>query len=155
MSWRVAGPSASTHRNSIMDAHAHAHDVAAEDGLGAGGPHRVEAGPVNGVDRGGDEDDDDDDDDDEGSGYQPLWVRLACIGLDFLTQTYDQIRIVPELALFEQYVCRAHYGQDAGSSLISYGAILPPELCKTHDVQYQLARLRSWKALLDGIASMK
>lgn len=77
--------------------------------------------------------------------YQPLWVRLACIGLDFLTQTYDQIRIVPEIVLFEQYVCRAHYAQDAGS-------IISPELCKVHDVQYQLARLRSWKALFDGIA---
>lgn len=77
--------------------------------------------------------------------YQPLWVRLACIGLDFLTQTYDQIRIVPEIVLFEQYVCRAHYAQDAGS-------IISPGLCKAHDVQYQLARLRSWKALFDGIA---
>lgn len=137
-----------------------AHDVAAGDGLSAGEPHRVQAGPVHGVDGGSNnnddvDDDDDDEDKDKDSGYQPLWVRLACIGLDFLTQTYDQIRIVPEIALFEQYVCRAHYGQDAGGNLISYGAIyLPPELCKTPRVQYQLARLRGWKALFDGIASM-
>lgn len=82
---------------------------------------------------------------DERFAYQPLWVRLACIGLDFLTQTYDQVRIVPEIALFEQYVCRAHYGQDA---------IISHELCRDHHVQYQLARLRSWKALFDGITSM-
>ncbi|KUI59808.1 hypothetical protein VP1G_06988 [Cytospora mali] len=88
---------------------------------------------------------------DGGFAYLPLWVRLACIGLDFLTQTYDQIRIVPEIALFEQYVCRAHYAQDGGY-YIPDGSIISPELCKVHDVQYQLARLRSWKALFDGIA---
>lgn len=91
----------------------------------------------------------DHDDDGAGAGYQPLWVRLACIGLDFLTQTYDQIRIVPEIVLFEQYVCRSHY---AGGGSLPDGGI-PHELCKNPDVQYQLARLRSWKALFDGIAS--
>lgn len=93
--------------------------------------------------------DHDRDDDGAGAGYQPLWVRLACIGLDFLTQTYDQIRIVPEIVLFEQYVCRSHY---AGGGSLPDGGI-PHELCKNPDVQYQLARLRSWKALFDGIAS--
>lgn len=96
---------------------------------------------------------------DEGFTYLPFWVRLACIGLDFLTQTYDQIRIVPELALFEQYVCRAHYANEPGSYYISDASIgsmvLPPELCKTPDVQYQLARLRSWKAIFDGVTSME
>lgn len=88
-----------------------------------------------------------------GAGYQPLWVRLACIGLDFLTQTYDQIRIVPEIVLFEQFVCRSHHaGGGAGGHALPDGRI-PHELCKNPDVQYQLARLRSWKALFDGIAS--
>lgn len=88
-----------------------------------------------------------------GPGYQPLWVRLACIGLDFLTQTYDQIRIVPEIVLFEQFVCRSHHaGGGAGGHALPDGRI-PHELCKNPDVQYQLARLRSWKALFDGIAS--
>ncbi|KAK7715902.1 hypothetical protein SLS63_011241 [Diaporthe eres] len=103
---------------------------------------------------------DDNDDEGAGAGYQPLWVRLACIGLDFLTQTYDQIRLVPEIVLFEQYVCRSHYagggGGGHGGSLpdgLPDGRI-PHELCKNPDVQYQLARLRSWKALFDGIASM-
>ncbi|KAK7704419.1 hypothetical protein SLS64_008606 [Diaporthe eres] len=101
---------------------------------------------------------DDNDDEGAGAGYQPLWVRLACIGLDFLTQTYDQIRLVPEIVLFEQYVCRSHYagggGGGHGGSLpdgLPDGRI-PHELCKNPDVQYQLARLRSWKALFDGIA---
>lgn len=77
--------------------------------------------------------------------YQPLWVRLACIFLDFLTQTYDQIRIVPEIVLFERWLCDAYFpGHGAQSH----------ELCKTPDIQYELARLRSWKALFDGIASM-
>lgn len=98
---------------------------------------------------------DDDDDDDQGgrAGYQPLWVRLACIGLDFLTQTYDQIRIVPEIVLFEQYVCRSHYAGDVGGHGSLPDGRIPHELCKNPDVQYQLARLRSWKALFDGIAS--
>ncbi|KAK2602902.1 hypothetical protein N8I77_009401 [Diaporthe amygdali] len=89
-------------------------------------------------------------DDDPAAGYQPLWVRLACIGLDFLTQTYDQIRIVPEIALFEQYVCRAYYAGD-GEHSFPDGRI-PHAMCKNPDVQYQLARLRSYKALFDGIA---
>lgn len=105
-------------------------------------------------DGGGVDDDNDNDNDNEGAGYQPLWVRLACIGLDFLTQTYDQIRIVPEIVLFEQYVCRSHYAGDGGGG---HGSLpegrIPHELCKNPDVQYQLARLRSWKALFDGIAS--
>lgn len=90
-----------------------------------------------------------------GAGYQPLWVRLACIGLDFLTQTYDQIRIVPEIVLFEQYVCRSHYAGDGGAGGLHNlpDGRIPHELCKNPDVQYQLARLRSWKALFDGIAS--
>lgn len=99
-------------------------------------------------------DGDNDDVEGAGAGYQPLWVRLACIGLDFLTQTYDQIRIVPEIVLFEQYVCRSHYAGDGGGG---HGSLpdgrIPHELCKNPDVQYQLARLRSWKALFDGIAS--
>lgn len=111
---------------------------------------------------GGVDDGDDGDDDDQGgrAGYQPLWVRLACIGLDFLTQTYDQIRIVPEIVLFEQYVCRSHYAGDGGGAGGGHGPLslpagggIPHELCKNPDVQYQLARLRSWKALFDGIAS--
>ncbi|POS79233.1 hypothetical protein DHEL01_v202356 [Diaporthe helianthi] len=89
------------------------------------------------------------------AGYQPLWVRLACIGLDFLTQTYDQIRIVPEIVLFEQFVCRSYHAgagdADGGLGSLPPGMI-PHELCKNPDVQYQLARLRSWKALFDGIA---
>lgn len=88
-----------------------------------------------------------------GAGYQPLWVRLACIGLDFLTQTYDQIRIVPEIVLFEQYVCRSHYAGDGGGHGSLPEGRMPHELCKNPDVQYQLARLRSYKALFDGIAS--
>lgn len=93
-------------------------------------------------------DDDDNDHDDMhvkalDSRYQPLWVRLACILLDFLTQTYDQIRIVPEIVLFERWLCRSHYpGQDYGMQ------------CKSHEMQVELARLRSWKALFDGAASM-
>lgn len=79
------------------------------------------------------------------SGYQPLWVRLACILLDFLTQTYDQIRIVPEIVLFERWVCSSHLPEHAGQS---------HELCRTPDIQYELARLRSWKAFFDGLASM-
>lgn len=80
------------------------------------------------------------------SGYQPLWVRLACILLDFLTQTYDQIRIVPEIVLFERWVCSAHFPEHAGPG--------HHELCRTPDIQYELARLRSWKAFFDGVASM-
>lgn len=101
--------------------------------------------------------DDDDSDEGAGAGYQPLWVRLACIGLDFLTQTYDQIRIVPEIVLFEQYVCRSHYAGGGGHGGYLADGLpdgrIPHELCKNPDVQYQLARLRSWKALFDGIAS--
>ncbi len=77
--------------------------------------------------------------------YQPLWVRLACIAIDFLTQVYDQIRIVPEMALFERALCRAYYAADD-----------PPErLCKVDAVQQQLAGLRSWKAFFDGVASQR
>lgn len=79
------------------------------------------------------------------TGYQPLWVRLACIFLDFLTQTYDQIRIVPEIVLYERWLCDSYFPGHGGQS---------HELCKTPDVQYELARLRSWKALFDGVASM-
>lgn len=99
-------------------------------------------------------DENEDEDDGGAAGYQPLWVRLACIGLDFLTQTYDQIRIVPEIVLFEHYVCRSHYaGDGVGGGNLPPGGRIPHELCKNPDVQYQLARLRSWKALFDGIAS--
>ena len=97
--------------------------------------------------------DGDDDDEPGGAGYQPLWVRLACIGLDFLTQTYDQIRIVPEIVLFEQYVCRSYHAGDGSGHAPFPGGRIPHELCKNPDVQYQLARLRSYKALFDGIAS--
>lgn len=79
------------------------------------------------------------------SGYQPLWVRLACILLDFLTQTYDQIRIVPEIVLFERWLCAAAFP----------GQVTPDnydQLCRSPDVQYDLARLRSWKAFFDGLA---
>lgn len=122
-------------RTSVNDA-----GGAAEDGAGRAG-EESEVGSAVG-----------DGDDDPAAGYQPLWVRLACIGLDFLTQTYDQIRIVPEIALFEQYVCRAYYAGD-GEHSFPNGRI-PHSMCKNPDVQYQLARLRSYKALFDGIASM-
>lgn len=118
------------------------------------GDHESEDRSAAAGDGGGDGDDDDDEDEQgAGAGYQPLWVRLACIGLDFLTQTYDQIRIVPEIVLFEQYVCRFHYAGGVGGHGSLPGGRVPHELCKNPDVQYQLARLRSWKALFDGIAS--
>lgn len=79
------------------------------------------------------------------AGYQPLWVRLACIFLDFLTQTYDQIRIVPEIVLFERWLCEPHLPNGVGYS---------HELCKSDDIQYQLAQLRSGRAFFDGVASM-
>lgn len=79
------------------------------------------------------------------AGYQPLWVRLACILLDFLTQTYDQIRIVPEIVLFERWICAPHLPE---------GVEYSHALCKSHDIQYELAQLRSWKAFFDGVASM-
>lgn len=76
------------------------------------------------------------------SAYQPLWVRLACIVLDFLTQTYDQIRIVPEIVLFERWLCDSYFpGQGTNH-----------DLCRRPDMQYELARLRSWKAFFDGVA---
>ncbi|CAN8096018.1 unnamed protein product [Discula destructiva] len=75
--------------------------------------------------------------------YQPLWVRLACILLDFLTQTYDQIRIVPEIVLFERWIC-APYLPD--------GVEYSHAMCSSHEIQYQLAQLRSGKALFDGVA---
>lgn len=81
-------------------------------------------------------------DDGMGALYQPLWVRLACILLDFLTQTYDQIRIVPEIVLFERWLCSYHFPQG-----YTHG------MCKSHEIQVELARLRSWKALFDGVAS--
>lgn len=74
--------------------------------------------------------------------YQPLWVRLACILLDFLTQTYDQIRIVPEIVLFERWLCESYFPGQGHSH----------ELCRSPDIQYELARLRSWKAFFDGVA---
>lgn len=124
---------------------------AEENEIRRAGDHESEGRPAAAGDGGVD----DDDDDDQGgrAGYQPLWVRLACIGLDFLTQTYDQIRIVPEIVLFEQYVCRSHYAGDGGGHGSLPDGRIPHELCKNPDVQYQLARLRSWKALFDGIAS--
>lgn len=79
------------------------------------------------------------------AGYQPLWVRLACIFLDFLTQTYDQIRIVPEIVLFERWLCEPYLPTGVGYS---------HELCKSDDIQYQLAQLRSGRAFFDGVASM-
>lgn len=79
------------------------------------------------------------------AGYQPLWVRLACIFLDFLTQTYDQIRIVPEIVLFERWLCEPYLPNGVGYS---------HELCKGDDIQYQLAQLRSGRAFFDGVASM-
>lgn len=79
------------------------------------------------------------------TGYQPLWVRLACIFLDFLTQTYDQIRIVPEIVLFERWICEPYLPDGVGYS---------HELCKNDDIQYQLAQLRSGRAFFDGVASM-
>lgn len=79
------------------------------------------------------------------AGYQPLWVRLACIFLDFLTQTYDQIRIVPEIVLFERWLCEPYLPNGVGYS---------HELCKSDDIQYQLAQLRSGRAFFDGVASM-
>ncbi|KAF3771127.1 hypothetical protein M406DRAFT_105645 [Cryphonectria parasitica EP155] len=83
----------------------------------------------------------------DASGHQPLWVRLACILLDFLTQTYDQIRIVPEIVLFERWVCSS-YAPAHGEQV--FGGL--QDVCKSPDVQYQLARLRSWKAFFDGVA---
>lgn len=82
---------------------------------------------------------------DEEAGYQPLWVRLACILLDFLTQTYDQIRIVPEIVLFERWICTPYLPE---------GIEYSHALCRSHDIQYELAKLRSWKAFFDGVASM-
>ncbi|PSR73929.1 major facilitator superfamily domain-containing protein, partial [Coniella lustricola] len=83
------------------------------------------------------------------SAYQPLWVRLACILLDFLTQTYDQIRIVPEIVLFERWICNAYLPAHGGGG---GGGGHSVDVCQSPDAQYQLARLRSWKALFDGIA---
>lgn len=82
---------------------------------------------------------------DDQAGYQPLWVRLACILLDFLTQTYDQIRIVPEIVLFERWICAPY---------LPPGSEYSHSMCKSHEVQYELAHLRSWKAFFDGVASM-
>jgi len=76
--------------------------------------------------------------------YQPLWVRLACILIDFFTQVYDQIRIVPEIALFLRSICSAYYGTPDPPA---------PPSCKILPVQRQLANLRSWKAFFDGVAS--
>ncbi len=77
--------------------------------------------------------------------YQPLWVRLACIAVDFLTQVFDQIRILPEIALFERAICRAFYAVDDPAE----------RLCKAVAVQRQLAGLRSWRAFFDGLASQR
>lgn len=101
---------------------------------------------------GADMDDDVDVDVDE-SGYQPLWVRLACILLDFLTQTYDQIRIVPEIVLFERWLCNSHFPPGEEGLLLLDGG--RDHLCRTPDIQYELAQLRSWKAFFDGVASME
>lgn len=83
---------------------------------------------------------------DDTAGYQPLWVRLACIALDFLTQTYDQIRIVPEIVLFERWICEPYLPDGTGYS---------HDVCRSPDIQYQLAQLRSGRAFFDGVASMK
>lgn len=82
------------------------------------------------------------------SAYQPLWVRLACILLDFLTQTYDQIRIVPEIVLLERWLCASYFPGQAPNSH-NYSS---HDLCRSPHVQYELARLRSWKAFFDGVA---
>lgn len=106
------------------------------DGSGGGGGAAQEAGSEAGSDIVNDM---------LAAGYQPLWVRLACIFLDFLTQTYDQIRIVPEIVLFERWLCEPYLPNGVGYS---------HELCKSDDIQYQLAQLRSGRAFFDGVASM-
>lgn len=85
--------------------------------------------------------------------YQPLWVRLAVILINFLIELYDQIRIVPEIALFEHSICRSYYSNH-NPSVISPGGSIPEHLCKIKPVQRRLASFRGYKALFDGIASM-
>lgn len=85
--------------------------------------------------------------------YQPLWVRLAVIFINFLIELYDQIRIVPEIALFEHSICLSYYSNH-DPSVISPGGSIPEQLCKIQPVQRRLASFRGYKAFFDGIASM-
>ncbi|ORY56601.1 major facilitator superfamily domain-containing protein [Pseudomassariella vexata] len=90
-------------------------------------------------------------DSEDDGGYQPLWVKLACILVDFLTQMYDQVRIVPEIALFERSICLSYYSAH-DPSVIGPGQLVPEFLCKIPPVQQKLAHLRGWKAFYDGLA---
>ena len=84
--------------------------------------------------------------------YQPLWVRLSVIFINFLIELYDQIRIVPEIALFEHSICRSYYSIH-DPSVIGPGGSIAEQLCKFKPIQSQLADFRGWKAFFDGIAS--
>ena len=82
---------------------------------------------------------------------ETLRVPLACILLNFLIEMFDQIIIVPQLALFEQAICRAYYTSHDSSLLIGQHGSVGGDQCKIDPVQQQLAVLRSWKAFWDAL----
>ncbi|KAI1768675.1 major facilitator superfamily domain-containing protein [Hypoxylon sp. FL1150] len=71
------------------------------------------------------------------------WMRLGCILLNFMVEMFDQIIIVPQLALMEKSVCNSYYSAKLSTAALD---------CKAEPVQHKLATLRSWKALFECIA---
>jgi hypothetical protein len=63
---------------------------------------------------------------------------------------FDQIIIVPQIALFERSICY-HYYSVHDSHVIAAGGSIDDQLCKIERVQQQLADLRSLKAFFDAV----
>ena len=84
------------------------------------------------------------------SDLQSLRVRLACILLNFLIEMFDQIIIVPQIALFERSICYTYYVVH-DPRVIDREHLVDERLCKIEPIQQQLAVLRSWKAFFDAL----
>jgi hypothetical protein len=79
-------------------------------------------------------------------------LKVGCLLLNFLTEMFDMIVIVPELALFERSLCNSYYASRwVGTADLRVHLIAPS--CKIEPIQKELAILRGWKAFFDAVPS--
>lgn len=72
--------------------------------------------------------------------YFALWLTL-------LLEMSNVMLAVPIIALYEQVICRNHYGSHQPSL-----GVLGDDPCKAVPVQSELALLRGWQGFFNGLA---
>jgi hypothetical protein len=85
---------------------------------------------------------------------KPLPAHLFYfMGIHFLLAFCEIVLAVPLIKLFEQSLCFSSYS-DHDPSVIKVRGSIPEALCKTVEIQQDLATIRGWKSLLDIVPGM-